>query len=223
MADGKLMGVYVECGKVKIFTIAPQWPGWSRSGRDEAQALQAMLACSDRYAAALAETGLDFQPPADAAHFEVLGRVPGNSTTDFGAPDARLPGDELPVDDAELARMTLFLKAGWRAFDRAAAEVVGKTLRMGPRGGGRDLVKMLAHVRGGEEAYLVALGGKPVPAGSDDAVHRDAMLAALARSARGEIPERGPRGGLRWTPRFFTRRAVWHALDHAWEIEDRVE
>jgi hypothetical protein len=24
-----------------------------------------------------------------------------------------------------------------------------------------------------------------------------------------------------WTPRYFVRRAAWHALDHAWEIEDR--
>jgi hypothetical protein len=24
-----------------------------------------------------------------------------------------------------------------------------------------------------------------------------------------------------WSPRFFVRRSAWHALDHAWEIEDR--
>ncbi|CAN5828742.1 hypothetical protein BH20CHL8_BH20CHL8_11020 [soil metagenome] len=25
-----------------------------------------------------------------------------------------------------------------------------------------------------------------------------------------------------WTPRYFVRRAAWHVLDHAWEIEDRA-
>jgi hypothetical protein len=25
-----------------------------------------------------------------------------------------------------------------------------------------------------------------------------------------------------WTPRYFLRRSAWHALDHAWEIEDRL-
>jgi hypothetical protein len=25
-----------------------------------------------------------------------------------------------------------------------------------------------------------------------------------------------------WSPRYFARRAAWHVLDHAWEIEDRV-
>ena len=27
--------------------------------------------------------------------------------------------------------------------------------------------------------------------------------------------------GRRWTPRYAARRIAWHALDHAWEIEDR--
>ena len=31
----------------------------------------------------------------------------------------------------------------------------------------------------------------------------------------------GPRGGKRWSARYFVRRAAWHVLDHAWEIEDR--
>jgi hypothetical protein len=36
---------------------------------------------------------------------------------------------------------------------------------------------------------------------------------------------RGPSDGepisKRWTARFAARRIAWHALDHAWEIEDR--
>jgi hypothetical protein len=86
---------------------------------------------------------------------------------------------------------------------------------------------MAAHTRDAEAAYVSSLGGrwKPAPGQPDDqawADLRQAALDTLARSAHGEIPARGPRGGLRWTPRYFTRRAAWHILDHAWEIEDRI-
>ncbi len=43
----------------------------------------------------------------------------------------------------------------------------------------------------------------------------------VAERAAGRTLARGPRGGVRWKPRYFVRRVVWHALDHAWEIEDR--
>jgi hypothetical protein len=49
-----------------------------------------------------------------------------------------------------------------------------------------------------------------------------AILEALAAAVGGKLPARGPRGGLHWTSRYFVRRVAWHALDHAWEIEDRT-
>lgn len=49
------------------------------------------------------------------------------------------------------------------------------------------------------------------------------LLGPMRASAEGQIPSVGPRGGKRWTPRYFVRRAAWHVLDHAWEIEDRAE
>jgi hypothetical protein len=51
----------------------------------------------------------------------------------------------------------------------------------------------------------------------------EAAIAGMRASAAGEIPAVGPRGGKRWTARYFVRRAAWHVLDHAWEIEDRIE
>lgn len=51
---------------------------------------------------------------------------------------------------------------------------------------------------------------------------RQAIMDGLAASARGDIPERGPRGGARWPARYFVRRVAWHVLDHAWEIVDRA-
>jgi D-hexose-6-phosphate mutarotase len=62
---------------------------------------------------------------------------------------------------------------------------------------------------------------RPREAETDLQLTRKAMLEALAASVRGEVPEFGPRGGKRWTARYFVRREAWHVLDHAWEIEDR--
>jgi hypothetical protein len=50
---------------------------------------------------------------------------------------------------------------------------------------------------------------------------RSAILQTLERAAQGAMPPAGPRGGQRWPARYFVRRAAWHVLDHAWEIEDR--
>lgn len=47
-------------------------------------------------------------------------------------------------------------------------------------------------------------------------------MNALTAAVRQGLPERGPRGGKLWTPRYFVRRLAWHVLDHAWEIEDRM-
>jgi hypothetical protein len=86
---------------------------------------------------------------------------------------------------------------------------------------------VLLHVLGGEAAYLGALGWKfkrNEEAGLNQQMEqiRQAALDGLAAAARGEIAALGPRGGIRWTPRYFVRRAAWHVLDHAWDIEDRV-
>ena len=48
-----------------------------------------------------------------------------------------------------------------------------------------------------------------------------AILNGLVDSVAGKLPTHGPRGGKRWTARYFVRRAAWHVLDHVWEIEDR--
>jgi hypothetical protein len=50
---------------------------------------------------------------------------------------------------------------------------------------------------------------------------REAILAALKASAAEEIPAQGPRGGVRWSARYFVRRVSWHVMAHVWEIERR--
>jgi hypothetical protein len=158
----------------------------------------------------------------------VTERLPGNATTDFGAPAVPPRADGRPLSDAELDRLRALLGAGWRAFDRAVEAARGHRLRAGPRGGGRSVDAIVRHVRDAEAGYLSGLGWRFRPPPSDDERAklertRQAVLEGLAASARGEIPAKGPRGGVRWKPRFFVRRLAWHTLDHLWEIEDRME
>lgn len=220
--------VYIESGDNKTFATALDWPGWSRVGRDEPSALQSLIDYGPRYAHILQHSQLGFHAPTDPADLHVVERQKGNMTTDFGAPNLTLPGDTKPIDDDELHRFELILKACWRALDNAVEEATGHTLKKGPRGGGRELDKVMEHVQAVDASYLSSLGGKLKPEEkgiSRSAIEatRKAILATLAAATRGEIPAQGPRGGQRWTPRYFVRRHAWHELDHVWEIEDRIE
>jgi len=53
--------------------------------------------------------------------------------------------------------------------------------------------------------------------GSSDRLRAEAAL--VVGSSGPEAPLKAP--GKRWPPRYAARRIAWHALDHAWEIEDR--
>jgi hypothetical protein len=219
--------VYIESAKKKTFAGAINWPGWSRSGRDETSALKGLFEYRWRYQQVVEKTGLDFIVPVSPADFQITERLEGNSTTAFGAPDIPLSCEAAPLHPADVERSINLLRAGWQAFDLADVSARGKDLRKGPRGGGRDQEKILMHVLGADAAYLARLGWKfKVDEAAETANEikraRAAILEALQMAVSGELPTIGPRGGKRWTPRFFVRRIVWHTLDHAWEIEDRI-
>lgn len=220
------MKIYLELGVSRAFAGAVDWPGWCRGGRDEASAREAFLAAGPRYAAALQPAGL-VVPPPDPAALAVAERLAGNSATDFGAPNVALADDERPIDADELARLQAILDAIWAALDDAALRAAGRALRRGPRGGGRDRDALLHHVLESDQSYLAQIAWKSPKAGSADlpaalAHTRQQIRLALAAAARGETPRQRPRGGAVWLPRTFARRVAWHALDHAWEIEDRI-
>ncbi len=220
--------VYLEIGQARTFAAAIDWAGWSRSGRDEASALQSLIDYAPRYARVLKVTPLSFYVPSDVSDLVVVERLAGNMTTNFGAPNLALSSDAKPIDPTELECFETILKACWRTFDKAVTLASGKTLRKGPRGGGRDVMKIVEHVRDVDVAYLSSLGGKWKASGKEKPIEtlvdvRKTILTTLALSAHGEIPARGPRGGVRWTPRYFVRRLAWHELDHAWEIQDRID
>jgi hypothetical protein len=218
--------VYIETGSKRSFAGAVEWPGWCRSGRDEAAAIQTLAEYGSRYARAIGEAQVGFEPPADDSAFYVVDRLKGNATTDFGSPGIPPAADAKPMKAAELERSAAILRACWRTFDRAVGEAKGSALRKGPRGGGRELEEIVRHVLEADEAYLAKLGWafkREEKANPDAEIRRmrGAILEALTAAAEGKLPTRGPRGGLHWTPRYFVRRVAWHALDHAWEIEDR--
>jgi hypothetical protein len=218
--------VYLEVGAKRVFAGAIDWPGWSRSGRDEEAALDALLAYGRRYRSAVRPAARDLIVPETPSALRVRERVEGNATTDFGAPGIPPAADARRLDASELERQVALLEGSWRAFDRAARAAKGAELAKGPRGGGRELQAIVGHVVGAEAGYLRALGrrypGEDALSGRDAGHVRQAVLDALAEAPRtGRVPE-GPRGGKRWTVRYFIRRAAWHVLDHAWEIEDRA-
>ncbi len=195
--------VYLEEGQRWVFACALDWPGWCRRGKGEQDALDALLAYAGRYGAV---AGPGFEP----GQLHVVGRVRGNATTDFGAPDAKGAWDEEPLDRADAARFADVLEACWSAFDDVVAHAPAE-LRKGPRGGGRDRDAIVEHVREAERGYGRNIGVR-APPGTPWDEQRRALLAAL----RSGVPD------ARWPARYAFRRFAWHVLDHAWEIEDRA-
>ena len=212
------VAIYLEVGTKRVFAGAIEWPGWERSGRDEDAAVDAFVAYGPRYARTLGRSRSGFVVPRGPEDVRIVERLTGNATTDFGAPAVAPAADERALDDAETKQQVRLLRAAWAALDRAAAAAAGVALRTGPRGGGRQVDAIVAHVADAEGAYLSKLGGR-VGVGADPRV---AIAETIGARARGEPPARTPRSGVLWTPRYFVRRAAWHALDHAWEIEDRA-
>jgi hypothetical protein len=222
------ISVYLEQTAKRTFAVAVEWPGWARVARTPEEALDALVAYAGRYAAVPRGARMSFPAPKAVSDLTVVEQLAGSATTDFGAPGAPLPSDTRPLGEPELRRLKKLLTASWDTFDAAAREARGKRLRLGPRGGGRSLSKIIDHVREAEEAYLGALGARPPkavasdPDGSMERL-RSRFLETLSAVARGE-PISEPRNTKKpWSPRFAIRRSAWHALDHAWEIEDRSQ
>jgi hypothetical protein len=220
--------VVLEVGKKRVFAIARDWPGWCRSGSDKAEALNALLEYGLRYRKTLKAARMRFTAPKEVADFVVVKRLKGDATTDFGAPSRAWKDDKRTVSQSEIKRLQKILKACWSELDKAVRTARRKKLRKGPRGGGRNLTKIAEHVLDVDAAYLRNLGGKSKLQDKANVRQnlvevREEILTTISAAARGEVPKRGPRGGVRWTPRYFVRRLAWHELDHAWEIENRAK
>jgi hypothetical protein len=209
-----------EVGAKKAFAWAVDWPGWCRSGKDGTLAREALIDYAPRYSVATKAAGLEL-PNVDGAELDIVESVDGGGGTDFGVPSAITDRDRRRVTGAEATRIAKLVEASWTVFDRVSAKAPAE-LRKGPRGGGRDRDKMIAHVIESDHYYAREIGVRlPEPDSKDRSAvtaERTAMLEVLGQPSDGSaLADR------KWTLRYAARRIAWHALDHAWEMEDRSE
>lgn len=212
--------VYLEIGSKRVFACAVDWPGWCRSGPDEHRALAALGDYASRYAPVAEAAGARF-PTRAGESFAVAERVAGSGTTDFGAPGSVPDLDSEPLTRRQAERLAALVAAAWQTLD-AIVVAAPAELRKGPRGGGRDRDAVAQHVVAAEAAYARKLGVRHKEPAFDDveAVRalRGGILDVLRLPSDGApLLERG------WPARYAARRIAWHALDHAWEIEDKSQ
>ena len=219
-----MAGVYLEAGTKRVFACAVDWPGWCRPGRDEEQALAALATAASRYAVLPVLAGLTFDPVHEVDCIEIAERVTGTSATNFGALDVAPALDGEPGTAQQAERLATLVQTAWDYFEQTAT-AAPPMLRKGPRGGGRDRDQIIEHVHETEvlHARMLGLAERPFPAGDLAALTRirAAILAEIRATAAGRPP--ADLGRARRPARFVARRAAWHAIDHAWEIQDKQE
>jgi len=213
--------VTIEHAAKKTFASAADWPGWSRGGKTEELALEALATYAARYRPVAEEAGLDFAATVSLDDLEVAERTEGSTGTEFGVPSKPTDQDGRALTAEAAERLAQLVTAAWSTFDRIAA-AAPEELRKGPRGGGRNTSKVIAHVMDADRAYANEMGIKIRQFAPGDRAPVAAMRAAMLdvlRAAR----DGAPLGGRHWPARYAAHRVAWHALDHAWEIEDRTE
>src|SRR3989475_12528375 len=153
-AKAPTIPVYVESSRTRTFACAYDWPGWCRSGKDEASALPALAAYAPRHAAVAkqARAAFDAKPT-----FRVIERLAGSGSPEFGVPGGVAQRDTAPRPSAEGKRLGSLVQAAWAVYDQILAGTPAE-LRKGPRGGGRDRDKMADPGRDARGAYVRKLG-----------------------------------------------------------------
>jgi hypothetical protein len=150
---------------------------------------------------------------------DVVGQYPGTGSTDFwGISFAFSDIDRQAVSGEELARELTLIRACWTFFAEVRSRVSAE-MRRGPRGGGRDRDRIVRHVAGTEQDWAKMIGvstpGGATPSDEGLEAYRDAYCAAIrGHHAEGKMARR-------WPLRFLIRHTAFHALDHAWEMEDK--
>ncbi len=212
--------VILEIGKKRrVVAAAMDWPGLDRWGTSEDDALVKLSAYLPRYVGVAERAGLatEFER---AREIDVIERVPGSSSTDFWG-IAHVPSqiESEVLSSVELERRRDLLLASWAYFDEVAAHVSAE-LRPGSRRGGRSRDQIIRHVYINEPEQMsrkieVRTPRDVVMTLDGLAAHRQAYLDAFrAYNAEGK-PART------WPIQFLVRRTAHHAMDHAWEMEDR--
>ncbi len=204
----------------KAVAFAVDWPGWSRGAKTPEAAFELLESYRERYrpVAVLARTAHEFDA---AGPLDVVEERVGTGSTDFwGISFAPSDVEHEPMDDTELVRKITLLRACWGFFDAVASRVSAE-MRKGPRGGGRDRDEIVRHtIRTESEDFAKRVGlrvpenGALTPKGLRD--YRLAYVATMRAYNAGE----GKRMRS-WNLPFLIRHSAFHAMDHAWEMEDK--
>jgi hypothetical protein len=197
------------------------WPGWSRGAKTADLAFETLEVYRDRYRPVAVLAGMADEFDA-AGPLEVVEDKVGTGSTDFwGISFTPSAAEQGPMDDGELERGIVLLRACWAFFDEVAVRV-SPEMRKGPRGGGRDRDTIIRHtIRNESEDFAKRLGLR-IPeraALTPDGLrrHRETYIAAMRAYNAGEVakPMRT------WTLPYLIRHSAFHTLDHAWEMEDK--
>jgi len=207
--------IYLEIVEKKTVACALTWPGWCRFGKNEAEAIQALIDSAPRYRVIAQLAGLAFTPGEPV----VVERVKGDATTSFGAPSRIVTADTDPIDIATAERGISLLRAAWTQLDEVLATSPNE-LRKGPRGGGRERDEIARHVVETERTYARKIGVRHKPFAFNDlpllTALREDIAATLSNPSDGT-----PLDSNGWPAAYALRRITWHVIDHIWEIEDR--
>lgn len=214
------MQVMLEIGPKgkKVVAVAPDWPGLERGATTEAAALERLLAYLPRYApvAELAGLAIAF---ANSTGIDVVEHYPGTGSTDFwGISFAFSSLDHQAMSDESLERELTLMRACWAFFDDMRGRVSAEMQR-GPRGGGRDRDQIVRHTLGAEQDWANKLGVRTpldvLLTAEGLHAYRDAYCSAIrALHAQHKMART-------WPLRYLIRHTAFHALDHAWEMEDK--
>ena len=63
MAKRQQLAVVLEHGDKRVFAVARDWPGWSRSGKSDQEAVEALLTYAPRYARVVRSAKVSPLPP----------------------------------------------------------------------------------------------------------------------------------------------------------------
>jgi hypothetical protein len=181
--------------------------------------MQRLDAYRERYASVAERAGLAAEFKGEEI-LRVVERVPGFSSTDFwGVAHVPSKAEAEVLSEAGLERRLALVQATWDYFHDAATRSSSK-LRPGSRGGGRSRDQIVEHVYGSERHQF----WRKVGLRADEEVKLSpAELADLRRQFVELIRTYNAEGkpARTWPIQFLLRRVAHHAMDHAWEIEDR--
>jgi len=202
----------------KVVAVAPDWPGLARGAATEEAATARLLAYVPRYAPVAKLAGLEAEFATNPV-VDVVERYPGTGSTDFWGISFGFSGiDQGAIAGEELERELTLMRACWAFFDAVRSRVSAEMQR-GPRGGGRDRDHIVRHVLFNEQDWAP----RDRPQEAQEAILTEEGLKAHREAYCNAIRELHSQNKMarKWPLRYLIRHTAFHALDHAWEMEDK--